>query len=285
MMKKLTKQSLAGLEPRSRQYIEYDVDLSGFGVAVYPSGIKSWICEYRPYGGGRAIPKKRLTLGKISQLTPDQARKAAAEILAAVRLGRDPAREKIERRASVTVGQLIDFFDAQYVGPMLKPGTAVGYRIALEELRCAHGALKAAALTRSHVATLHFRMVDRPYAANRALAVWSKAFAWAAAAGLVPEGQNPAKNIKKYREQGRERFLTSEELARLGEALREGETIGLPYPIDETKPTAKHAAKADHRRVRLDPHAAAALRLLVLTGARLREIFTPNGSKSTSSAD
>ena len=92
-------------------------------------------------------------------------------------------------------------------------------------------------------------------------------------AGLIPEGQNPAKGIKKYREQGRERFLTSEELARLGDALREGETVGLTYSVDETKPTAKHAAKADHRRVKLDRHAAAALRLLILTGARLREIL------------
>jgi integrase len=173
----------------------------------------------------------------------------------------------------VTVGALIDLFEAQYVGPMLKPGTAIGYRIALEELRRAHGALKATALTRSQVATLHFGMADRPYAANRAVAVWSKAFAWAAGAGMIPEGQNPAKGIKKYREQGRERFLTSEELARLGDTLREGEAEGLPYSVDETKPTAKHAAKADHRRVKLDRYAASALRLLILTGARLREIL------------
>ena len=67
--------------------------------------------------------------------------------------------------------------------------------------------------------------------------------------------------------------MTSDELARLGDALREGETVGLPYSVDETKPTAKHAAKADKRRVKLDPYAAAALRLLILTGARLREIL------------
>ena len=272
-MMKLTKRSVDALFPRQKQYIEYDTELKGFGVAIYPSGIKSWVCEYRPHGGGRGTAKKRVTLGKVTQLPPEQARKTAADMLAAVRLGGDPALEKAERRASVTVGQLIDFFDAQYVGPMLKPGTAVSHRIALEELRRAHGALKATALTRSHVATLHFRMADRPYAANRAVAVWSKAFAWAAGAGLIPEGQNPAKNIKKYREQGRERFLTSDELARLGDALREGETIGLPYFVDETKPTAKHAAKVDHRRVKLDRYAALALRLLILTGARLREIL------------
>jgi integrase len=270
---KLTKRSVDALFPRQKQYIEYDTELKGFGVAIYPSGIKSWVCEYRPHGGGRGTAKKRVTLGKVTQLPPEQARKTAADMLAVVRLGGDPALEKAERRASVTVGELIDFFDARYVGPMLKPGTAVSHRIALEELRRAHGALKATALTRSHVATLHFHMADRPYAANRAVAVWSKAFAWAAGAGLIPEGQNPAKNIKKYREQGRERFLTSDELARFGDALREGETIGLPYSVDETKPTAKHAAKADHRRVKLDRYATAALRLLILTGARLREIL------------
>src|SRR5215831_12365226 len=71
----------------------------------------------------------------------------------------------------------------------------------------------------------------------------------------------------------RERFLTSDELARLGDALREGETVGLPYEIDESKPTAKHAPKPDRRRVKLDPFAVAAIRLLIVTGARLREIL------------
>jgi integrase len=272
-MVKLTKQPLASLKPRAKPYIEYDTELIGFGAAVYPSGIKSWVCEYRPHGGGRGVAKKRVTLGKTSQLTADQARKAAAEMLATVRLGGDPAQEKIERRASVTVGQLIDLFDAQYVGPMLKPGTIASHRIALERLRRAHGTLKATALTRAHVTTLHFRMADRPHAANRAAAVWSKAFAWAAGVGLIPAGHNPVKGIKKYREQGRERFLTTEELARLGDRLREGETVGLPYSVDETKPTAKHAPKVDHRRVKLDRFATAAIRLLILTGARLREIL------------
>jgi integrase len=270
---KLTKRSVDALFPRQKQYIEYDTELKGFGVAIYPSGIKSWVCEYRPHGGGRGTAKKRVTLGKVTQLPPEQARKTAADMLAAVRLGGDPALEKAERRASVTVGELIDFFDAQYVGPMLKPGTAVSHRIALEELRRAHGVLKATALTRSHVATLHFRMADRPYAANRAAAVWSKAFAWAAARGIIPEEHNPVKGLKKYREQGRERFLTVDELGRLGVALAEGETVGLPYEVDDTKPNAKHAPKADKRRVKLDPYAVAALRLLLLTGARLREIL------------
>jgi integrase len=276
---KLTKRVVDALSPREKQYVEYDTDLTGFGVAVYPSGIKSWVCEYRPHGGGRGVAKKRVTLGKVSQLTSEQARRAAADMLAAVRLGGEPATERADRRAAVTVGELLDLFDAQYVGPMLKAGTAISHRIALEELRRSHGALKAVALTHAHVAALHVGMADRPYAANRAVAVWSKAFAWGATRGLIPQGHNPTKNLQKYRERGRERFLTTDELARLGAALAEGESIGLSYEVDEAKPKAKHASKADKRRTKLDPYAAAAIRLLILTGARLREILDAQWSQ------
>src|ERR1700730_7307487 len=230
-MMRLTKRVVDALSPRQKQYVEYDKDLTGFGVAVYPSGVKSWVCEYRPLGGGRGVAKKRVTLCKVTQLTPEQARKIAADMLATVRLGGDPATEKAERRAAITVGELIDLFDVQYVGPMLKPGTAVSHRIALEELRRSHGALKAVALTRAHVAALHVRMADRPYAANRAAAVRSKAFAWGATRGFIHEAYNPTKGLQKYREQGRERFLTTDELTRLGATLTEGETIGLPYLV------------------------------------------------------
>jgi integrase len=55
--------------------------------------------------------------------------------------------------------------------------------------------------------------------------------------------------------------------------LRDGETVGLPYDIDDAKRTAKHAPKEPNRRTKIGPHAAAAIRLLILTGARLREIL------------
>jgi integrase len=64
-----------------------------------------------------------------------------------------------------------------------------------------------------------------------------------------------------------------QELMRVGDAIREGETSGIPYEIDTTKPKAKHARKPENRRTVIDPHAAAALRLLIFTGARLREIL------------
>jgi len=107
------------------------------------------------------------------------------------------------------------------------------------------------------------------------VAVWN----WAARHYEVALTDDPARAIERYPEQGRERYLTSEELARLGDALREGEAIGFLYSVDEAKPTAKHAPKSENRRTKLDPFAAAAIRLLILTGARLREILDSQWSQ------
>jgi integrase len=96
------------------------------------------------------------------------------------------------------------------------------------------------------------------------------AYAWRA--GIVPEGVNPARGVEKFKEGRRERFLTREELERLGSAIREAETTGTPWAVDEAKPTAKHVPKAK-RSTRIAPSAAAALRLLLFTGCRLREIL------------
>ena len=94
---------------------------------------------------------------------------------------------------------------------------------------------------------------------------------------LFPCHDNPAKRIGRYREHRRERFLTSEELARLGDVLREGETEGLPWRGEHE---SKHMVKEENRRTMLDPFAAAAIRLLTLTGARLREILElPMGAR------
>ena len=76
--------------------------------------------------------------------------------------------------------------------------------------------------------------------------------------------------IKLYSEEGRERFLTSAELERLGAALRLAETEGLPWKLDQTK-RSKHLPK--RARTVLEPHATAAIRLLLFTGCRLREIL------------
>lgn len=89
--------------------------------------------------------------------------------------------------------------------------------------------------------------------------------------GLLENDQNPARGIDKFREQHRERFLSVDELVRLGAAIREAETVGVPWQTDPAKKT-KHLRKANRETI-ISEHAAAALRLLIFTGARLREIL------------
>ena len=269
----LTKRSVDALTPGAKAFIAFDSQVHGFGVRVMPSGVKTFIFEYRPNGGGRAVAKRRLKIGRFGPLTVDEAREKAKRAHARVELGADPSAEKADQRVAVTVGGLIDAFIAEHVETKCKGGTAEAHKVALEKLRAAYGGLKAESLTRPQLASLHAKMRSHPYAANRFLAVISKAFTWAGRRGLVPEAHNPASRIERYREAQRERFLNTSELARLGETLRQGETIGLPWTIDETKPNSKHAPKESNRRRILDPHVTAAIRLLILTGARLREIL------------
>jgi integrase len=270
---RLGKRAIDALSPREKPYVAFDAVAKGFGVMVMPSGVKTFILEYRPGAGGRAVAKKRLRLGRFGAMTPEQGRQAALTALAAIRLGDDPQAEKGRQRAALTVAQLIDaFLDGH--GGKLKVRTADGYRDALAKLKAAHGADKATALTRAQVAALHSRLSETPYAANRLLSAASKMFAWAESLGHIPEDHpNPARKIDRYKERGRERFLTSEEFGRLGDALRAAETVGLVYAVDESKPASKHARKPEKRLVMIDPFAVAAIRLLLLTGARLREIL------------
>jgi integrase len=271
---RITKRTVDSARPRDKPFIIFDAAVKGFGVRVMPTGARSFVLEYRPGAGGRGVAKRRLTLGRYGAMTVDQARTAALNALAHIRLGSDPQAEKSGQRASPTVVDLIDLFRTEHVDAKLKAGTREGYRIALEKLRAAHGGIKASQLTRAQVAAMHSRMRGNPYGANRFLAITSKLFSWASDRGLLPEGHaNPAAKIGHYKEQARERFLSTAELGRLGDVLRLAETEGLPWNIDETKPAAKHLAAPENRRTPIDPFAIAAIRLLIVTGARLREIL------------
>ena len=135
------------------------------------------------------------------------------------------------------------------------------------------GNSKASEINRADVEALHRHLGHMPYQANRLLAALSSLFTFAERRGLVPDGRNPARGIERYAEGRRERFLSADELGRLGTALHEAETTGIPWNINPSTPTSKHLPKPDHRRNKLSIHAIAAIRLLILTGARLREIL------------
>ena len=163
---------------------------------------------------------------------------------------------------------------AEHIDPKRKSRTAEFYRDILERLlKPAVGTTKADKLTRLQVGKLHSSLSATPFQANRVLAVVGSMFAFAVRAGIVAEGTRPAAGIEKYRESRRERFLNGEELERLGSAINEAETSGIPWTVDTSKPTAKHLPRLANRRTKISLSAGAAIRLLLFTGCRLREIL------------
>jgi integrase len=198
-------------------------------------------------------------------LTPEEARRQAKIVLGAVESGKDPiAERKAAREVRTFKAVATDFLD-HHVKAKRKARTADEYeRILTLHVIPALGSKRIVDLSRADVAKLHTKLSESPYQANRTVALVSAVWNWAARSDEVSFAENPARAVERFAEKGRERFLTSEELARLGDTLRENETLGLPFAVDEAKPNAKHAPKPGNRRVKLDPYAVAAVRLLIL---------------------
>ncbi|HZR61437.1 MAG TPA: site-specific integrase [Xanthobacteraceae bacterium] len=269
---RISKRTVDALQSNGKEFTAWDDTVSGFGVRVRPTGAKSYVVVYRA-GAGRGAPVRRYTIAAVGKITPERARARAKVILGAVAHGHDPANQKTAERGTPTVAELAALFMAAHVRAKRKPATAEFYRDILDRIvKPAVGTTKADKLSRLQVAKLHSSLAKTPFQANRVLAVIGSLYAFAGRAGTVPEGVNPARGVDKFKESRRERFLTGEELERLGNAIREAETTGIPWAVDETKPTAKHAPKSA-RVTKINPSAAAALRLLLFTGCRLREIL------------
>jgi integrase len=270
-MRKLSQAIAEALEPRRIVYVQYDRAPPGFGCRVTPNAARSWIFEYRP-GGGRRSATRRLTIGRIDALPYSKARRVAEDLYHRTRLGEDPAGARDDQRGAPTVAELVERYMAEEIRPARKPGTAKLYaRYFRLYIVPALGRKAARDLTFSDIAKLHraFGTRGAKVTANRVAALISSLYGWAAKAGEVPRGANPARDVSRFRERARTRYLSTAEIVRLGETLALAENEGLPaYGTD-----SKHCRKPENRRVQISPHAIGAIRLLLLLGCRLSEVL------------
>lgn len=274
-MVRITKRVVDAAEARDKRYVLFDEDVRGFGLRVFPSGAKSWIFEYRPPNGGRTASKRRVLIGQIADFTPDQARKVADQFRTTVKTGGDPQAAKNEWRTSPTLKQVAEAF-LEHIEENRAEATFKGYeRVLRVHVLPRLGTKKARDVEHHEVAKLHRDMKPTPAQANSMLRVLGSLYAWAEKAQerRVPKGTNPTVDIERYVELPREVELSDEELIALGDALRLAETVGVPWVTDPEK-KSKHLRKDLAARVTvLDVYTAAAIRLLLFTGARLREIL------------
>jgi len=243
---KLTKRTVDAAAASSKAEFIWDTDLKGFGLRVSPKGRKVFVAQYRVRNAGG--PARRVTVGHYGTLTVEQARIEAKRILAEAAIGQDPLRNKIRDASVGGFNAIMERFLSEHVDAKRKPRTAEEYRrLAKLHLLPRFGRRQVADTSRSDISQMHRQMANVPYAANRALALMSKFFNWCELHGLIAEHANPCRHIEKYREHKRERFLSAAEMATLGAVLKE---------------------------VDCSPWVKAAIRLLLLTGARLSEILT-----------
>ena len=241
----ITEHTVAALSVR-RDTVVWDRALTGFGVRVYPSGAKVYVVQARGPEGTR-----RITVGRHGVIGASEARRRATLIVARIRAGEEAVPQPSEPKG-ITVTALAERYLREHVAVRCKPTTAAQYRLAIERyIVPALGTLPVSSLGRSQVADLQHSLSDRPTMANLVVAMLSRMIEQATAWGAAGEMTNPCRSAPKYRTRRRERFLTDAEFRRLGQTLDEFEATG-----------------------RISPHAAAALRLLMLTGCRRNEILT-----------
>lgn len=297
---KLTKRVVDAITPGPTRTIWYDSELKGFGLKVEPSGVMTWIVEYRAGAGGRSATKRRLTLGKAGALAPDEARLFAKDALARVHAGEDPAATKASTRAAKSVAELCDQYlrDAEAGnvigrrGTVKKASTLISDRGRIERhIKPLLGKKLVRDLSRGDIERFLRDVANGKTAADirtkkrgRAIVTGGKGTATRTVRLLggiltyaIEQGMradNPTQGVRKFADGQGIRHLSTDELARLGAALREAETIGLPWNVKNDGPS-KHLPKQDaDRRSKISLHAVAAIRLLILTGCRLGEILT-----------
>jgi hypothetical protein len=106
MQARLSKRIVDSISPGDRDNFIWDSDVKGFGLKVTPAGRKIYLVQTRLNGR-----LKRYTIGRHgSPWTPDMARNEALRLLAEVRQGKDPTRD---RETDLTVSELCDLYLAE----------------------------------------------------------------------------------------------------------------------------------------------------------------------------
>jgi integrase len=270
---KLTQSVVDGAKSEASRYTLTDTSIPGSWLVVERNGRKTFKFRYR-VGGGRGATVREPKIGDASAMRTEKARAVAADWHADVAKGGDPSGVRQAQRAAPTMADLFERYMSDHALPHKRASSvAADQQQIAKYLLPAFGRRKVAEVTRADIDRFHKSHCAKPYRANRCLALLSKAFTLAEVWHWRPDGSNPCRHVKKFAEAKRSRFLSNDELARLGETLRFAEFEGsLTLPAEAGKRKAPE-------RVPITRWAIAAIRLLIFTGARKGEILSLQWSK------
>jgi integrase len=233
----------------------WDEKLRGFGLFVHASGTKTFILKRRTVHNRQT----KITLGRFGALTIDEARKLATQHATELIKGNDPSRAKQDARTIPRFDHFARRYLAEHCEAQNKPSTLRSNKSLINTILMPFfGATPVSEIDHGDAVKLRNTMTRTPYRANRAIALLRHMMNWAEQLKLRPPHTNPCPKGMMFKEKKRERFLSDAELLRLAHVLR----------IEESRwrPLFPQFASA--------LSAVFAIRLLVLTGARLSEITT-----------
>jgi integrase len=223
---KLTTSSIRAIEPipPNTDRIEFDDAVPGFGVRARAGGSKVYVVQY-------AIGNKqrRMSLGSVSLQGVDKARESAKDILAAVRMGKDPAGEKLRHREiatdtfmAVAEKRFLPFQEAHggSEGKGLRPRSYTELeRHLMIHAKPLHGLLVPKIQRQDIASVLNVVRSKHAITANRVRTSLSSFFSWAISEGLRED--NPVTGTKRTDENSRERVLTPVELRLIWNSLED----------------------------------------------------------------
>ena len=190
----ISRRTVEALPIGDREAVFWDHELSGFGVRVYPSGAKVYLVQTR--SGGRS---RRVTIGRHGVLSAEQARRKAAQIIARIKAGEEPARAASLQDSGPTIAEVAERYMREHVAVRCKPTTARGCRYTLDRyLLPVFGARPLGTIGREEIAALQYRLHETPSMANRVIDLLSRLFNMAEAWGHGPEGGNPCRFVQRY---------------------------------------------------------------------------------------
>jgi integrase len=212
--------------------------LKGFGIRMKPSGAASYLVQYRNKEGRT----RRLVIGKVGTLTPDEARTLAGDALKAAAKGGDPSADRHAVRGAMMFSDLCDLYLADAKSHIKASTLAMDKSRIKTHVKPLIGRLSVRSLTAADIERMKADIIAgktaKPRkkegrggvatggsaAAARTLGMTATILEYAKRLKLIKD--NPARGVKKPPDRKQRRFLTLEEITKLGEKMREAEAAG-----------------------------------------------------------
>ena len=209
--------------PVGKKSMEHrDIDMPGFLIAQYHTNpdVGTYTLRYRDENG----KQRALKIGRTNEISLKIAKALAKIKISEIALGGDPSGEIEKKRSEKTFAEAWE----QYYFPdvMQRLRRPEYYRQLYDNrIKLEIGHKKLNSVTRADVQSFHSRLGNEVGAAyaNRHLQIIKASYNFFINVLEIATIRNPAVGIPLFEEEGRERFLSSEELSRLMPVLLKAE--------------------------------------------------------------